>query len=103
MIIWQKPQFRLGQKVVCIQTLGVDVPLKRPWRAFPKMGETYIIRAYRPDRDFLSVMLEEIVNDIGFDGIEAGYFEDRFRAIDTRETDISCFTALLRNVPELVS
>lgn len=94
--------FRVGQKVICIS--APDVPLKSPWVAFPKVGSVYIIRAYRPPHvdDVPSVLLREIVNRIGFEGVEAGYFEGRFRAVDTRETDISCFTALLNNMPELV-
>lgn len=93
-----KRRFRLGQKVICIDE--PESPVISPWVAFPKRGSVYTIRAYRPD-DISSVLLHEIVSEIGRDHCEAGFFEDRFRAIDDRETDISAFKALLKS-PELI-
>jgi hypothetical protein len=92
-------KFRLGQKVICVHAPAV--PLQSPWVAFPKQWQFYTIRGYRPD-EIPSVLLHEIVSEIGGDGLEAGFFEERFRAVDTHETDISCLKALLNQTPEPV-
>jgi len=88
-------KFRIGQKIVCIKEPWT--PIEAPWRSYPKYGEVYTMRGYRPDGDdLISLLLVEIVNDIGIDGLEAGFWEGRFRPVVTRESDISCFKALLK-------
>lgn len=97
-------KFRIGQKVVC-----VDEPrglIRPPWVAHPKQNQVYTIRAYRDD-PVPSVLLHEIRSMIGWDGAEAGFWEERFRPVVTTKTDISCFTALLdttkKKKPEVVA
>lgn len=93
-------KFRAGQKIVCVNE--PTTPLRRPWRSFPKKGEIYTVRGYRPGEP-TSVLLLEVINDVGLDGYEAGFWEDRFRPVVTRETDISCFKVLLHPKPEPVA
>lgn len=92
-------RFRIGQKVVCVD--APDYPLYQGWRAYPKQGVVYTVRGYRRD-DLCSLMLFEIVNDLDSSGNESAYFEERFRPVVTRDTDISVFTEMLIKASERI-
>lgn len=85
--------WKVGDRVVCVDAEGVHMvgqPLKH--------GKVYVIRAvylsYESQQP--SVRLEGVINPIHLaSGNEVGYYARRFRKVQTRKTDISCFTAIL--------
>lgn len=87
--------FRVGQKVVCIDSPTSDV--RPPWREFPRKGAVYTVRGDRPHFE-PSILLEEIISDVGWDGYEAGFAARRFRPIVERKTDIGFAHEILRKV-----
>lgn len=101
--------FRVGQKVVCVddgwanwqladmRSAGISSPIK---------GEIYTVRAVETLQGEAHVWLAEIVNpivdysDVGQN--EQGWAPELFRPVVERKTDISVFTRLLNTTPETV-
>lgn len=87
--------FRVGMKVVCVDDSD-------SWRGptSVRKGIIYTIRALRmaPDGE-CGVELIEVKSRAPF-----GFFQDRFRPIVERKTDISVFTEILRKakIPALI-
>jgi hypothetical protein len=94
-------RFHKGQRVICI---APHPEWEQAGCVTPKVGEIYTVRRY-DDTDGL--LLEEIVNDNGFDhtiNMETGdivppgedsFIPDRFRPLIERKTDISIFRRIL--------
>jgi hypothetical protein len=91
--------WHVGMKVVCVDD---------EWRDFSVVnfpcplvaGAVYTIRSiqltdgiYYGSRKLLTVCLNEVRNPY-----EAGFAAPRFRPVQTRKTDISIFTAMLRPI-----
>jgi hypothetical protein len=95
--------FRVGQKVVCIDSnpaswLGNRVGLSRDMHGLTR-GEIYTIRAIGTHEGFCVVWLVEIVRPCrGCGSEEVGYYHARFRPAVERKTDISTFTRMLDSV-----
>lgn len=94
--------WHVGDRVVCVDgspyrfNQGEEVPLE---------GNPYTIRQLSVDDGDVVLWLVEIVNlpkryRQGY--LEAGFVAARFRKVQARKTDISCFTALLNTQDELV-
>ncbi len=95
--------FRIGQKVVCVQT-GFYVN-KCPNR--PVIGEVYTVRDVfagpRVDELGMAIRLFELQNPLHKkSGREYGFYAWRFRPVFERKTDISIFTEMLTKLPETV-
>lgn len=88
--------FRVGQKVVCVD----DAPsLGREWFGYePKEGAVYTIAGFSHGRygDYQVLVLVELNHPWG-------YRASRFRPVAERKTDISIFTAMLKEAPALAS
>lgn len=84
--------FRVGQKVVCIDDsinpcgLAADYPVR---------GRVYTVRSIHPDGD--AIFLIEVVNTL-FGGMEPCFLNHRFRPVVERKTDVSIFKAILDSV-----
>lgn len=93
--------FRVGQKVVCVD-MNTYGRLSR-WKGerVPNADQVYTIRAVFVSDDGLDevgVLLEEIRNPINWTGQEFGFLASRFRPVVERKTDISTFTKILDDV-----
>lgn len=92
--------WHVGMKVVCIDNGRAGEPgiwLSEAER--PQIGEVYTVsRVFIDLLDKVCVDLEEICRDpqaSAFYGTHVGYGAFRFRPVQTRQTDISIFTAML--------
>lgn len=105
-----KCTFQVGQKVVCVDDdfsnygdrLGI---LLSRGVHFPAIGQVFTVREL--DVSFQGepfIRLVEITNPVmSFKGngiSEIAFHADRFRAVTTRKTDISCFTAILNTTKD---
>lgn len=100
--------FRVGQRVVCVNTRNWPRDDRRP--TYPKRGAVYTVRAIYPGRahgyDEDGLRLVEIVNRRGTywspDGrrrrCELAFRMSRFRPL--RTTNIDVFTRMLEPVPQ---
>jgi hypothetical protein len=102
--------FRLGQKVVCIDAGKLDPQASDDWDGdAPREGEVYTIRAMAPacatfkGEQMISLYFEEIRRGAWW-GCELGYWHVRFRGLEQqkRQTDISVFKKLLDECKEPV-
>lgn len=88
--------FHVGQKVVCIR--GPMWPLNGSTQ--PVVGKIYTIRdvgRHVSAEGFFAVLLQEIVNDLHWSGLEYNFLAERFRPV--KPTSIAVFEALLKPVP----
>jgi hypothetical protein len=102
--------WHVGMKVVC--TYDYDVASLRARGtycarcSFPVRNGIYTLRRIGSIEGHVAILLAEIVNPIGdirlgFNG-ESGFYAKHFRPAQTRKTDISIFTAMLRPIKETV-
>jgi hypothetical protein len=103
--------WKVGDRVVHIDG-GKCTPntmaLKRKYQlSFPRAGTVYTIRAIVPiiyhGKPAIGIRLYELDNShcqaISEHGGEPAFHIQYFRKVQPRETDISCFTALLHDKP----
>lgn len=97
--------WHVGMKVVCIDIAWPDhaPDLVRRGVRFPEAGRIYTIREMlpHPSDQRIFVRLNEIQNPVisyrGSSPQEVCFGARRFRPIQKRKTDISCFAALLND------
>lgn len=84
--------FRVGQKVVCVDASERILPL-----CGLRLGEVYTVRGYGPlEFECRGVLLVEIDSRFSDEFEDMGFFEDRFRPIVERKTELpASLTALL--------
>jgi hypothetical protein len=98
--------WKVGDKVVC--TYDYDVASLRARGtycarcSFPVRDGIYTLRRIGRIEGHVAILLAEIVNPIGdirlgFNG-ESGFYAEHFRPVQTRKSDISIFTAMLRPI-----
>lgn len=79
--------FRVGQKVVCVDDTWVNPYWIKNTPNKPLLGAVYTIRCIRAGRRGCSVLIEEISNPLHSSGIELGFYARRFRPLVERKTD----------------
>ena len=87
--------WKVGDKVVCVDAQNIPFPAGSKNLV---EGDVYVIRSIHicPLTEDVGLRLESIRNCINpFTGNEYAYRISRFRPLQTRKTDISCFTAML--------
>jgi hypothetical protein len=86
--------FFVGQKVVCIiptnNWFGTK-PLKVPPEV--EKGKVYTVN---------EVTISRGISCLGFEGLHCLYRQDGFRPVVDRKTDISIFTAMLKNKKRMI-
>jgi hypothetical protein len=99
-----KCNFVVGQKVVCVRAWDDLTRSEAEYFGItlPELGKIYTVRAVCETLGNICVYLEEIINPVRpycvdglFDVVEQGFAPDRFRPLEKRKTDISCFTSML--------
>ena len=93
--------WHVGMKVVCIRDAGPET--KFGVEIIPVRGEVYTIRTIEASNEGICIRLAEIINPVlpYDDGlVECDFHSEGFRPVQTRATDISCFTAMLVNPPK---
>jgi hypothetical protein len=108
-------EFHVGQRVVCVDD-DWDMPPRQdgiPWVDEPcriKRGRVYTIchMYVCPLDGFLCLALSEVPRTpvgiaVALGVTQLGFRATRFRPIQTRKTDISCFTAMLNPQRKRVS
>ena len=99
--------FRVGQKVVCINATDWKHPTYSDKKEiFPKVDEIYTIREiFTDDGDefgCFTITLEEIRNKKRYCGYEITFYVWRFRPLVESKTDISIFQEMLKPIKEKV-
>ena len=94
--------WHVGMKVVCAD--DSDDGRYSTWMTYNnthglKGDCVYTIRRIGDFRGILCIWLDEIHRPISQKWGECGYSVKRFRPVQTRQTDISCFTAMLSPKP----
>lgn len=79
--------WHVGMKVVCVDNGGAGSLLA--------VGEVYTIRSLEPR--FVTLAEDSTWSEIN--GADSGWYYSRFRPVQTRQTDISVFTAMLSPKP----
>lgn len=91
--------FRVGQKVVCVDTQNWNLWGKAACYPFPIKGCIYTVRGHSKDQEgVMGLLLQEIARpDYVFfpEGHEVGFLARRFRAVAERKTSIEIFQRML--------
>lgn len=92
--------FRVGQKVVCVDDKAHPHPLVEWSMVLPplKQGDVYTISGFESRSGMLGVYLCEVKSNAPpfKDGGERSFLPSRFRPVAERSTDISIFTEMLK-------
>ena len=96
--------FKVDQKVVCIDDDWGSAPLEGQVQHWPKKNDVYTVRAVFVEGDGkVFIRLREIVNPETDKHHEAEFWAECFRPVAERKTDISVFRKLLQPHPEGVT
>ena len=96
--------FRIDQRIVCIDDDWGLAPLCGQVQHWPKKGDVYTVRAIivNGSNGKVFIRLREIVNPETDKHHEAEFWAECFRPVVERKTDISVFQRLLQPNPENV-
>jgi hypothetical protein len=93
--------WKIGDRVVCIDD---HVHNYAPGFFMIRRGTLYTIRRFEACqiRNVIGINLHEMRLPMFSDDVEYGWLVRRFRKVETRKTDISCFEAILNGarIPE---
>ena len=95
--------FRVDQKVVCIDDDWGSAPLEGQVQYWPKKNDVYTVRAITVNGNGkVFIRLREIMNPETDKHHEAEFWAECFRPVVERKTDISVFRKLLQPKTEKV-